>query len=345
MSESQRSLRLRHCVCRFNEVLQQFFVAHGHDALRCWRRSVVHIPPDVADAPLLIQFVVGEERVELNVRIVALHVAGNVEEVVDEAVDVDAILPPCSIVEKRVHQPFRMRYSDGILAVEVARLVQLLHLSLGSGCQIELQRLAGVVVEAGRRVGSRQFLTFCRHREYASYDRRAAGVDGHILFHEDFRKVLHHPSCYAVMLAFAHRCQVACPFLRAGQETHQLLQRLLSRSRQFTFLLCLAHRLLHVRIAFAARQPSRTVSPVVTHVERFVACRRRRQRFVGQLVFVVQVIAGRKKTVSLQFLPRCLSRHLTCREHDGNHQDHPPSEEPAQPVDVVYPLNDGTDDG
>ena len=69
-------------------------------------------------------------------------------------------------------------------------------------------------MDLSRGIGSSQFLALGNHREDTAEYSGAAGIDLDVLRLEYLGEVLRHTLAYAVVLAFAHRCQVAQTQLR-----------------------------------------------------------------------------------------------------------------------------------
>ena len=257
-------------------------------SLRLWGSTVVEIPGDVAHAPLVVDLVVGEQREELDVGIVALHVGGNVEELSHERAGLDVVEHILLVVEQQLHQPFGVAV---LLFVEAARLARfaavLLQLVAPSLVQVVLERLADIVVDAGRGVGGCQLLTLGLHREDAANDHRRACIDGNAGRLENLGEVPCHTAADAVVLALADGCQFAQALDGRRVEVFQLFERRLASGGQFACLVGIAQDAQRCGVVTLGDEPARAVAAVVAHVERLVALRGRGQRRGAELAVVV----------------------------------------------------------
>ena len=69
-------------ISSLNDVVQQVALCERHHTARLGSRTIVQIPADVPCAPLFVDFIVGKQRIKVNVGVVALHVGSNLKEVV-----------------------------------------------------------------------------------------------------------------------------------------------------------------------------------------------------------------------------------------------------------------------
>ena len=159
-----------------------------------------------------------------------LHISGHVEETAHEISCSHIVIDPLLIIEKYLHQSLRVGVFLLVFSLFLVTCATSLFLynALPRLVQIELQRLADVVVNLCRWVRSSQLLTLGNHREDAARHGSAAGIDLQVLRLENLREVLSHTLADTVMLALANGCQVTQTFDGSGHKGLQFLQCLLA---------------------------------------------------------------------------------------------------------------------
>ena len=295
MAKAQGCLCLGDSISCFNDILQEIQLAEGHFRTRDRRSAIVEIPADIADAPLVVQLLVGEQRQQLDVCIVALHIGCHIKQTAHEITSSHIIIHPLLIIEEGFHQSFRVSiFLLGFCVFFVARLALFLDNTLPRLVQVILQRLAHVVMDLGRGVCCSQLLTLRNHREDTADDNGAAGVNFHARTFEDFWEVLGHAFSDAMMLALSNSCQVAQTLDRCGVEGLQFLQGLLALWRQLASFAGTLQRVHGQRVLAFPDQPARSMTAIVAHVVGLIAFGGRRQRLVRQLTVVVQIVTTRQ---------------------------------------------------
>ena len=89
---------------RLDDVAQQVTLREWHDATRQRGGTIVDVPSDVTHAPLFVDLVVGIEREEVDVGVVALHIGDYLEEVIYERQGLDVVLHPLGIAEQLTNE-------------------------------------------------------------------------------------------------------------------------------------------------------------------------------------------------------------------------------------------------
>ena len=226
----------------------------------------------------------------------ALHIGSHVEQLVHQHTHVDAVGYPLLVVEKHAGQTVGRGVLDERTLVLTAHFTRLLAYGLQEGrvglVQVVLQGLAHIVMETGSGIGSSQFLTLCRHRQYTADDDRRARVDGHTRLLENLGEVLRHAASDTVMLALANGGKVTRAVNRRGVDELHLAQHVFAHSGELALLLRLAQGSQRVGVRRLAGEPAGAVTSVVVHEIRLVALGGRCEGSGGRIVVVVQIVAG-----------------------------------------------------
>ena len=100
MAEAQGGLCVTDGIGRLDDVAQQVTLREWHDATSQRSGTIVDVPSDVTHAPLFVDLVVGIDREEVDVGVVALHIGDHLEEVIHERQGLDVFLHPLGIAEQ-----------------------------------------------------------------------------------------------------------------------------------------------------------------------------------------------------------------------------------------------------
>ena len=308
-------------VGRLDDIGQEVILTEGHVVVGHGRAGIAQIPAHVVDAPLVVAFLGGEEVDELKGRVVvALHVDHHLEELAHQGVAMDAVGSPLLVVEQHLHQALGV----GVAVVELVDTAPvhvataLLDLALPVFVEVVLQGLAHVVVDAGGGVGSHQFLALGHHRQNATVDHGAAGIDGHVLAEEYLREMLGNALADAMVLAFTHGGQVAQTLVGGLVELLQETQHTLALLGQFAIAAGLLQGTDHAVVVVLANEPARTVASVVGEIERHVALGGLGVDEVGQLSIIVHIVRACQEGVGVDVFTSGL-----CRGCQGDsHQEH-----------------------
>ena len=187
-----------------------------------------------------------------------LHIDDHLEKLAHQRSLVNAVSRPLWVVEQYLHQTLGV----GVPIVELSDLTPvdviaaLLHFTFPFLVQIILKGLAHIVVDAGGGVGSHQLLTLCLHRQDATDNHRATGIDGYVLGEEDLWEVLGDATANAVMLALAYGSQLAQSLIGGDVELLQLVKHPLALLGQLAVFATLLQRTQHTVVVILADEPA-----------------------------------------------------------------------------------------
>ena len=191
----------------------------------------------------------------LTFEVVALHVGCHIEEISHErSTTSEGVCHPLWVVEHERADAFWMCVFSAVRVEESSASVSAAtHFSTPRLVEIILERFAYIVVNTCRRVGCIEFLALSCHGQDATDDYRGACVDGHILLHENFWKMLSHALADAVVLTFSHNGEVAHAPLGCGKHLLQFFERFLAERCNLSLFLGFQQRVDTSRVVAIAQ--------------------------------------------------------------------------------------------